>query len=178
MDEIKAAELMPNMARRVLKLKTNAAFTQEMKEKAQAEMLSQAGQLKEINRLVNRTINLAKQGESGESLSNIYNKIISPKLNKYGSEFLPSGAASEMGDEYFEKIVGAFRTNKVKQASINAQKVYSENKDKRNYLTGQIGIVQRQLIGKAEEAIRSASRGLSNEDFEKTVREYYPKYFE
>jgi len=30
MDEAKVAEMMPKMARRVLKLKPNAAFTQEM----------------------------------------------------------------------------------------------------------------------------------------------------
>jgi len=106
------ADMMPKLAQRVIKLKTNAAFTPEMREAVRKEKLSPAGQLKEINRLVNRTVGLAKKGESAQSLTDIYNKIISPKLNKYGAEYLPYGAASEIGDELFDKIAEAYKAAK------------------------------------------------------------------
>jgi len=84
----------------------------------------------------------------------------------------------------------AEKKNKVKEAVIeaakNAQKVYDENKNKKNYYTGQIGINERHLIGKAEEAIRSAnsSKGggtfisLTDKEFKKIVSKYYPKYYD
>jgi hypothetical protein len=82
------------------------------------------------------------------------------------------------------------KKNKVKEALIeaakNAQKVYDENKNKKTYYTGQIGINEKNLIGKAEEAIRSAnsSKGggtfisLTDKEFKKIVSKYYPKYYD
>jgi hypothetical protein len=84
----------------------------------------------------------------------------------------------------------AEKKNKVKEAVIeaakNAQKVYDENKNKKTYYTGQIGINEKDLIGKAEEAIRSAnsSKGggtfisLTDKEFKKIVSKYYPKYYD
>lgn len=79
--------------------------------------------------------------------------------------------------------------NKVKEAVIeaakNARKVYDENKNKKTYYTGQIGINERDMIGKAQEAIRSAksSKGggtfisLTDNEFKKLVTKYYPEYY-
>ena len=68
---------------------------------------------------------------------------------------------------------------------MNAQKVYDENKDKKDFFTGKIGYFERQMIGKAEEKIRSArlSEGggtlisLTDKEFERIVKKFYPRYF-
>jgi sugar-specific transcriptional regulator TrmB len=71
------------------------------------------------------------------------------------------------------------------EASKQAKKVYDANKDKVNPLTGQLGINERKLIGKAKEAVRSASSStgggqfvtLSDEAFRKIVEKYFPEYY-
>ena len=69
------------------------------------------------------------------------------------------------------------------KAAKEAQRVYDANKDKTNYYTGQIGDAGKKAIGKAEQAIRSASLSegggtlvsLTEKEYNVLVKKHYPR---
>jgi len=81
-----------------------------------------------------------------------------------------------------EETLRKLREN-IKQASIEAQRVWDANKKDTNHMTGQLSAKARQLIGKAEEKIRSSrisSEGgpvemIEDDEFNKIVKKYYTR---
>lgn len=60
--------------------------------------------LSEIKSLVADAVKMAKEGNSKFAPIKFWNENISPKLDLYGAEYLGHGGASELADEFYDKI--------------------------------------------------------------------------
>jgi len=74
--------------------------------------------MREITSLKNEAIKMANEGVSATQLVDFYNKKINPKIVVYGAEYLPSGGASELGDEIFDEITGHYLTHNISKKKV------------------------------------------------------------
>jgi len=84
--------------------------------------------LAEVKKNAADVLSYAKSGASSSDVLKRWNSSVGPKLNLYGAEYLPYGAASEMSDEMFEKIQEVLSATKKKEAEDYDRK-YKEGRD-------------------------------------------------
>lgn len=94
-----------------------------VKEVKAKEMSGAEKMLDDIKRLVAQAVKLAKEDPDRLAAVKFWNGTISPKLDLYGAEYLPYGAASEIGDELWEEVDEA-----MKERRGNALKAKGDDK--------------------------------------------------
>jgi DNA-directed RNA polymerase beta subunit len=85
--------------------------------------------MSEIKQGVAEVLAMAKSGASSSDVNKRWNTIVSPKLNLYGGEYLPYGAASEMSDDLYAEIQEALEANKKKGKEDDDRK-FMEDRDR------------------------------------------------
>lgn len=81
----------------------------------------QAKMLKEIKDLVEEMKKMAREGEPRSEVAKVWNGEFTYLLNLYGGEYLPSGAASEMSDEWLDEINELLETNANKKPELKPE---------------------------------------------------------
>lgn len=85
--------------------------------------------MSEIKQGVAEVLAMAKSGASSSDVNKRWNTIVSPKLNLYGGEYLPYGAASEMSDDLYAEIENVLEANKKKKKEDDDRK-FMEDRDR------------------------------------------------
>jgi hypothetical protein len=114
----------PSKPKTVLKLKK--------KPDAPAPAKTDSGEkrlMSEIKQEVAEVLAMAKSGASSSDVNKRWNSVVSPKLNLYGGEYLPYGAASEISDELYAEIENVLEANKKKKKEEGDRK-FIEDRDR------------------------------------------------
>ena len=113
-------------ARRVVKLKKTPTVPPIGSVEAES---SEKRLMREIKQGVAEVLALAKSGASSSDVNKRWNAVVSPKLDLYGGEYLPHGAASELSDELYAEIEDVLEANKKKKKE-EADRKYMEDRDR------------------------------------------------